>query len=324
MNAILEFLRSPAAERIAWVLVHSLWQIALLAGAYALVGRMLRRRSASARYLAACAIMACMVLVLPVTALLVSVQPPSVVVDLRPGGSAFPAVPAVGETALSASVPPVDPASALGAESVSPSMAPPAQSESIAPPATLGWNERVRDSLAPTLPWIVAAWLAGVFVLALRQLGGWMAVRRLCGAGTEPIDGALLGKLRQIADKLGVRRAVRLLSSVQVEVPAVVGHLKPVILLPVSLLTGLSTREIEAILAHELAHIRRHDYLVNLIQTTCETILFYHPAVWWISREIRRERENCCDDLAVHRSRPPLVRRSTPRDEKRKNPLLSL
>ena len=81
--------------------------------------------------------------------------------------------------------------------------------------------------------------------------------------------------------------------------PTVIGWLKPVVLLPASALAGLTPRQLEAILAHELAHIRRHDYLVNLLQTLVETLLFYHPAVWWLSRRIRVERENCCDDLAV-------------------------
>ena len=75
--------------------------------------------------------------------------------------------------------------------------------------------------------------------------------------------------------------------------------MKPVVLLPASALAGLTPQQLEAILAHELAHIRRHDYLVNLLQTLVETLLFYHPAVWWLSRRIRIERENCCDDLAV-------------------------
>jgi hypothetical protein len=83
------------------------------------------------------------------------------------------------------------------------------------------------------------------------------------------------------------------------EVPTVIGWLRPVILVPVSAFVGLSPQQIEALLAHELAHIRRHDYLVNLLQTAVETLLFYHPAVWWVSRQIRTEREHCCDDLAV-------------------------
>jgi hypothetical protein len=92
---------------------------------------------------------------------------------------------------------------------------------------------------------------------------------------------------------------VTLLESSLVDVPTVIGFLKPVVLLPATALGGLTLQQVEAILAHELAHIRRHDYLVNLLQTLVETVLFYHPAVWWVSRRIRIERENCCDDLAV-------------------------
>jgi beta-lactamase regulating signal transducer with metallopeptidase domain len=86
---------------------------------------------------------------------------------------------------------------------------------------------------------------------------------------------------------------------VLVEVPTVIGWLRPVILVPASALTGLSAEQLEALLAHELAHIKRYDYLINLIQTAVETLLFYHPAVWWLSAQIRQEREHCCDDLAV-------------------------
>ena len=103
----------------------------------------------------------------------------------------------------------------------------------------------------------------------------------------------------RLTRRLHIGRAVRLLESTLVDVPTVIGWLKPVVLLPASALAGLSPHQLEAILAHELAHIRRHDYLVNLLQTLVETLLFYHPAVWWLSRRIRAERENCCDDLAV-------------------------
>jgi beta-lactamase regulating signal transducer with metallopeptidase domain len=102
-----------------------------------------------------------------------------------------------------------------------------------------------------------------------------------------------------LSESLGLRRAVRLLESAAVEVPSVLGSLRPVILLPASTLTGLTPEQIEMVLAHELAHIRRHDFLVNLLQALVETLMFYHPAVWWMSRRVRIERENCCDDLAV-------------------------
>ena len=84
-----------------------------------------------------------------------------------------------------------------------------------------------------------------------------------------------------------------------VDVPTVVGWLRPAVILPVAALANLSPAQVEAVLAHELAHIRRHDYLVNLFQTLAETLLFYHPAVWWLSARIRTEREHCCDDVAV-------------------------
>ena len=103
----------------------------------------------------------------------------------------------------------------------------------------------------------------------------------------------------RLSRRLHIARPVRLLRSTLVDVPTVIGWLKPVILLPATALSGLNPHQLEAILAHELAHIRRHDYLVNLLQTVVETLLFYHPAVWWLSRRIRAERENCCDDLAV-------------------------
>ncbi len=99
--------------------------------------------------------------------------------------------------------------------------------------------------------------------------------------------------------RLGIHRAVRLMQSTLVEVPTVIGWLRPVVLIPVSCLTGLSTAQVEAIFCHELAHVRRHDYLVSVIQSVVEALLFYHPAVWWVSKQLRRERECCCDELAV-------------------------
>lgn len=102
-------------------------------------------------------------------------------------------------------------------------------------------------------------------------------------------------------------RAVRMLVSTATESPSVVGWMRPVILLPVSALAGLPMEQLEAVLAHELAHIRRHDYLVNLMQMAVESLLFYHPAVWWVSARIRHERELCCDDVAASASGGPLV-----------------
>src|SRR5258707_8817592 len=117
---------------------------------------------------------------------------------------------------------------------------------------------------------------------------------------TPPLDGYEWRRPpTRLSDALNLRRGVELLESAAVEVPTVIGFVKPVILLPVATLSGLSTDQIEMILAHELAHIRRHDFLINLIQAVVETLLFYHPAVWWISHCVRVEREHCCDDMAI-------------------------
>ena len=102
-----------------------------------------------------------------------------------------------------------------------------------------------------------------------------------------------------MSQRMRVSRPVRLCESALVEVPTVIGWLSPVVLVPASALAGLSPRQLEAVLAHELAHIKRHDYLVNLLQTFVETLLFYHPAVWWVSGQVRREREFACDDAAI-------------------------
>src|SRR5207245_10148390 len=117
--------------------------------------------------------------------------------------------------------------------------------------------------------------------------------------GTRPAPQACIAALHRLAARLRVSRPVRLLQSTLVQVPAVLGWVRPVILLPASALTGLTPLQLEVLLAHELAHVRRYDYLVNLIQSAIEILLFYHPAVRWVSRRVREEREHCCDDLAV-------------------------
>jgi beta-lactamase regulating signal transducer with metallopeptidase domain/HEAT repeat protein len=149
------------------------------------------------------------------------------------------------------------------------------------------------------MPWIVALWLTGVLALSLRLFGGWLRVRRLTRAGTRVAAQALQDSLEQLVARMRVSRPVRLLESTIIHVPAVVGWLRPVVLMPVSLNTGLTPQQLQVLLAHELAHVRRNDYAVNLLQAVVETFLFYHPVVWWVSRRIREERENCCDDIAV-------------------------
>jgi len=133
----------------------------------------------------------------------------------------------------------------------------------------------------------------------VRAFGGWMVLQDLRRTAQEAIAPALLERCRRLQQRIGITALVRYAYSEVVDAPAVVGWFRPIVLIPVSAMSGLSMEQLEAIIAHELAHIRRYDALVNLFQIATETILFYHPAVWWVNSVIRTERENCCDDIAV-------------------------
>jgi beta-lactamase regulating signal transducer with metallopeptidase domain len=152
---------------------------------------------------------------------------------------------------------------------------------------------------ADFLPWLAPFWAAGVAFFHLRSLANWMAARRLRRTGVCLAPDHWRERLDRLGARVRLSRPVTLLESCLAEVPVVIGYVRPAILMPVGLLAGLPAGQIEAILLHELAHIRRHDYLVNLLEASVEGFLFYHPAVWWISGLIRAERENCCDDLVV-------------------------
>jgi GWxTD domain-containing protein len=157
----------------------------------------------------------------------------------------------------------------------------------------------LRHRAADFLPWLAPFWILGVAIFHLRSLASWMAARRLRRTGVCLAPDHWRERLDRLRARVRLSRPVTLLESCLAEVPVVIGYVRPAILMPVGLLAGLPVGQVEAILLHELAHIRRYDYLVNLLQAAVEGFLFYHPAVWWISGLIRAERENCCDDLVV-------------------------
>ncbi|MBK7410492.1 MAG: M56 family metallopeptidase [Saprospirales bacterium] len=158
---------------------------------------------------------------------------------------------------------------------------------------------RLTTFLNRQLPFLVMAWIAGLLFFAVRTAGGYWFVHQLRQTGTAPDGANWQVRLEKIATRMKIRRPVRMLESIQVSVPLVIGHFKPLILMPVGLVNQLSVAEVEAILAHELAHIRRHDFLLNLLQSLLEILYYFNPAAWYISTSIRTERENCCDDWAV-------------------------
>lgn len=146
--------------------------------------------------------------------------------------------------------------------------------------------------------WIITAWLVGVLAFSTRFIVGLFYIQQL---KRRVVSVSIIWeqKVEEIAMQLGVKHIVKLAESIHISKPIVLGYTKPIILLPIGLLSGLPTSQIETILLHELSHIKRHDFLVNLIQSVIEVILFFNPFVWIISETIRKEREHCCDDQVV-------------------------
>ena len=165
----------------------------------------------------------------------------------------------------------------------------------------------VTDPWQRAMPAIVIAWFVGAAGCSLRLLMGFISVAALRRSPHAPVLTEWQHILDRLIHRMQVSRRVRLVPTDRVDVPSVIGWLHPVILAPIGVLSGLAPQQVEALLAHELAHVRRHDYLVNVLQGIAESLLFYHPAVWWISSQIRAEREHSCDDLAVAASSDVLV-----------------
>lgn len=149
------------------------------------------------------------------------------------------------------------------------------------------------------IPWLVLAWLIGVALFSIRSAGGFFLLERNRRKGSPAVRGRLLEVCRMLQLQLGIHRVIQYCECHWLQAPAVVGWFRPVVLLPVTALTGLSEDQLQAVIAHELAHIRRLDPFVNVFQICVETLLFYHPAVWWLNKRVRAEREHCCDAIAV-------------------------
>jgi beta-lactamase regulating signal transducer with metallopeptidase domain/uncharacterized protein involved in exopolysaccharide biosynthesis len=270
MTSWIEMTGHPLVQRIGWVLLHFVWQGTLIAGIWVILRSLLRASDARIRYAVACLLLGLMVM------------SPMITFGM------------------------LDAAAAAGLEttfhfgehgSEPPASSPPSTAnDSMAFPAV---PEHFAAMLERALPAFVVLWSFGVSLLSLRLFHGFWSVRSIRSRQVRPLDAAWHERLAELQRRFRMSRPVLLFESAIIQVPVVIGWLRPMILVPASNLTGLTPQQLELILAHELAHIRRHDHWVNLAQVLIETLLFYHPAVWWISRDIRAERELCCDDLAV-------------------------
>ncbi|MCE3003261.1 MAG: M56 family metallopeptidase [Xanthomonadaceae bacterium] len=247
---------ADVVRALGWTLIHTLWQGALVAAAYAAFRLLVRGRDVRVRYTGGLLALLLM-LVLPAATLVALLGAPGAAVSMADAGAA-----------------------AAG---------------------TGGWAERV-DAW---LPLVVLAWGLGVLAMGVREAWRFRAVRALLLGSAVDLDD-WTARAARIAGRLRVSRPVRVVSSTLARTPSLVGWLRPVVVLPASALLALSPRQLEMVIAHELAHVSRGDYLVNLMQVAAETLLFHHPAVHWVSRDVRALREACCDDLVLRSGVDPL------------------
>ena len=264
MDIIYQYISEELIHSLGWTVIHSLWQAMLIAIVMALVMIPLQNRSARLRYEVGGLSLLMVLLSAIVTFTLLYDQ----------------ALSAPAETII---------LTELSAGSAGDQLA----------TAGLGFIEQWAAYFDQHIPLIVTLWILGALFFLLRLLGGFAYVQHLKHNRNQPISAYWQRKLRELSQRIPIRKTVQLLESSLVKVPMVIGSLKPVILLPMGAVNNLSEQEVEAILAHELAHIRRNDYLINLCLSVIEVLFYYHPAVWWIAANIRVERENCCDDIAV-------------------------
>ncbi len=263
------FTLHPVLDALAWTLIHSLWQAGIVALVVALLFGLTKSLSARLRYHIAVTGLV-LIPVLAVVTYLHLIQPAEV--ELIPR-TAFAAASDLSDAEAFFTLGHLqspDPAQVV--------------------------DEVVNDELRIA---IVLSWMTGSLLFALRLAAGFVGVRRLTRSGTSIPDALLQKVFDRLLVGASFSREVSLVVSSIIDVPMTVGWIRPCVLLPASVVSGFPPEAIEAFIAHELMHVRRFDYLINLLQHVVEALFFYHPATWWLSRKIRDEREFCCDDLAI-------------------------
>ncbi len=276
---ILSWTRGGEMVALGWTLLHFCWQGALIAVFYAVLDRMTMRAGTKVRYGVALLALSLM----PLAALATFVDQARLVVRVPSGGSEVVA-------------------SQLGAIHTTLVKQLP-----VAAPLVTRSELWIAGNTGHMLPWIDSVWLTGVLLLMLRAMCGWWWLQRLRRAARVAVPASVEASFLHVARQLSMGRRVALRISDEVISPLAIGVWHATVILPVSAILQLAPAQLEAVLAHELAHIRRWDFLCNLLQTSIECLLFFHPAIWWISRRSRDLREICCDEVAARSVKDPLI-----------------
>lgn len=257
------FIPSNIAEALGWTILHSLWQATLIGAVLMLILQLMKNSNASQRYLISLSSLFAILLMAGIT--FFTIYQPATVPLASAEVITWFEMPTFQETEKT-------------------------------------WQDSftiAMSFLTAYSPQISLVWLLGVTFLSIRFLFSLLYVHQLKTYKVKPASVEWERRLNAIAEKIKTNRQIKLVESALVAVPTVVGWLKPVILFPLGMFASLPPYQIESILAHELAHIHRNDFVINILQSIVEILFFYHPAVWYISKHIENERENCCDDIAV-------------------------
>ena len=282
------FSNTDLIEHLGWTLVHSLWQFALVAVVLWVILNVLRSGPANVRYVLSVGALAFAVVLPVATFLQVSEPVRATVAALREAPNA--------EDVASDHIPGSPPVT--GERFANRNGQQPAFGddgfESLA-----NLRAFVARQFPVLFPFAVAIWLLGVAVFSLRLAGGVFHLRRLKSTEIGPLDDEWNRRFAELCRTLKVDRTVKIVKSNLLETPIAVGVVKPMILVPAALFLQVDPRQLESIIAHELVHIRRLDPLVSIVQGMAETLFFYHPCLWWISKQIKREREFAADAAVV-------------------------
>ncbi|MBC7853172.1 MAG: hypothetical protein IAF94_07030, partial [Pirellulaceae bacterium] len=279
--------------RLAETLLHFVWQGGIVAVIVLIADRCLRSHSAQWRYAVQVAALLLMLACVPVTYVVLQQQQQNDEIghamEMAHDELAASPVAATGDSTLPAEQ---EPFAAIGSPQIN--RADPPQ----LPQVEQAWGQ-LQTFARFAAPYAAAAYLLGVALMFGRLALALISGHRLCSDARPVTEPDLLSQVARQARKIGLRAAPVVAWCGRTSVPLVAGLIKPMILLPVALASSLTPHQLEALLAHELAHLRRFDLLVNLLQRVAEALLFFHPAVWYVSRRISTERENCCDDSVL-------------------------
>jgi len=271
MEQLRILLDSEITRSLGWTLLHSIWQVGLLAVLVLIVNRLLPGKNAVGKYWVA-------------TAGMFSAVVWSVLTFIEQYASfSGTGIPLISN--------PVAVLSSVMEVSI----------------IELSFTDQLNQFINSNIPLLVSVWVIGLILFSIRLAGGWYYLSQLRNSAAEVKNERLILMVNTISEKLNLRSKVIVAETTEVIAPILVGVFKPMVLFPVAYLAQLSSDETEAVLAHELAHVKRHDYWINILQSVVESFYFFNPFIWWLSTKMREEREHCCDDLAVKLTGRPKI-----------------